>query len=547
MNLGAPLLKEPNRTVGALLLGGLLVRLIIAIFLYPGFDEAYYYLYSRYLSWSYFDHPPLVALTTGLGWWLTGIISPFTLRVGALLLYTLSLWLLYRAGSRLFSAAVGRMGLAIATLIPLFMIGFGILTSPDNALILFWTLTLYWAAVEFFPTDSAPTSSAELQPYVPTWRLSLFGIWVGLACLGKYHGFVLALSLVGFCLFSRRYRRVFTSPWTLLAFVLFGLTLLPLIYWNAQHDWISFRFQLSMRFDGSSDSSFNLGQLLLYALVIVAYLFPGFGFPLWWTTGRQLLGQLRSRFGPAASAQALWQQHKQALVLWISLPILLGFTFLGGSQQILPAWPAPGFWGITLLLSGYAVGWQQQHPRLVRRWLWGSGLFLGALAAVALLHITTGTLQRPGAYSLGGGVVAPKSDPSRELINVQQLGRSLQASAPVRQALAEVGFVFTNEYYLGGYLAMALHPYDYIPVTSFSQDPRGFAFWFDQQAWLGQDALYITLERFHQQPAIVDRYRENFADITEIAAVPILRGGEATEVFHIYRASQFLKPYQYPY
>jgi 4-amino-4-deoxy-L-arabinose transferase-like glycosyltransferase len=305
MNFGTSLLKEPNRTVGALLLGGLLVRLIIAIFLYPGFDEAYYYLYSRYLSWSYFDHPPLVALTTGFGWWLTGIISPFTLRLGALLLYTLSLWLLYRVGSRLFSAAVGRMALAIATLTPLFMIGFGILTSPDNALILFWTLTLYWAVVEFFPTDSAPTSSAELQPYVPTWRLSLFGVWVGLACLGKYHGFVLALSLVGFCLFSRRYRRVFTSPWTLLAFVLFGLTLLPLLYWNAQHDWISFRFQLSMRFDGSSDSSFNLGQLLLYAVVIVAYLFPGFGFPLWWTTGRQLLGQLRSRFGPAANAQAV--------------------------------------------------------------------------------------------------------------------------------------------------------------------------------------------------------------------------------------------------
>jgi len=32
----------------------------------PGFDEAYYYLYSLHLDWSYFDHPVLVALTTAL-------------------------------------------------------------------------------------------------------------------------------------------------------------------------------------------------------------------------------------------------------------------------------------------------------------------------------------------------------------------------------------------------------------------------------------------------------------------------------------------------
>lgn len=53
------------RTVIALLIGGLLFRVVIAVWLYPGFDEAYYYLYTLHLDLSYFDHPPLVALTTG--------------------------------------------------------------------------------------------------------------------------------------------------------------------------------------------------------------------------------------------------------------------------------------------------------------------------------------------------------------------------------------------------------------------------------------------------------------------------------------------------
>lgn len=544
--------KDHVKTVSGLLLGGLLVRMVIAVFLFPGFDEAYYYLYSRYLNWSYFDHPPLVAITTGIGWWLTGVISPFTIRIGALVLYTLTLGLFYRVGLRLFSEATAGMALAIATLVPLFTLAFGVLTSPDNTLILFWTVTLYWAALEFFPTTAAPlphpvTGQIEEPPYRPTWRISLFGLWVGLACLGKYHGFVLALSLVAFCLASRRYRRVFLSPWTLLALVIFGLTLFPLGYWNLQHDWISFRFQLSMRFSGAADPAFSLLQLLVYALVIILYLFPGFGLPLWWITGKQLWQQARQRLSAPVDPATRWLRQKQSLVLWISLPILLGFTWLGGSRQILPAWPAPGFWGMTLLLADQATLWQRQNPRLVRRWLWGSGIFLGTLASVALLHITTGTLQKPGQYALFGGFVAPKSDPSRELINVQQLGRSFQASDPVRQALEEVDFVFTNEYYLGGYLAMALHPYLYIPVTSFSQDPRGFAYWFNQEDWLGQDALYITLERFQQQPAITDRYRENFESLEQIAAIPILRAGAETEVFYVYRATRFLKPYRYPY
>ncbi|MBD0335395.1 MAG: glycosyltransferase family 39 protein [Cyanobacteria bacterium Co-bin13] len=547
MNLWTLPPKEHLKPVLWLLGGGLLVRAVIAAFLFPGFDEAYYYLYSRYLQLSYFDHPPLVALTTGLGWWLTGVISPFTIRLGALLLHTLNLWLLYQTAVRLFSAAVGRMALAIATLVPLFAIAFGILTSPDNTLILFWTMTLYWAAVEFFPAADTDDAAGAEKPYRPTWRVCLFGLWVGLACLGKYHGFVLALSLVGFCLATPRYRRVFGSPWTWLALGIFGLTLFPLWFWNLQHDWISFQFQLSMRFKGAEAPGFSLLQLLGYWLIIIVYLFPGFGLPLWWVSGRQLISHTQQIFVPPVDAAAYWLRQKQRLVLWISLPILLLFTYLGGSRQILPAWPAPGFWGMTLLLACYAVEWQRQKPRLVRRWLWGSGIFLGTLAGVALLHITTGTLQRPGNYSLMGGLVAPKSDPSRELINVQQLGRSFQAAAPVREALEQVSFVFTNEYYLGGYLAMALHPWRDIPVTSFSQDPRGFAFWFDQQEWLGQDALYITLERFHEQPDITNSYRENFAAIEEIAAVPITRGGAETEVFHVYRATQFLQPYRYPY
>ena len=41
------------------------------------YDEAYYWIYSKILSWGYFDHPPMVSITTKLG----DIISHSTLGI----------------------------------------------------------------------------------------------------------------------------------------------------------------------------------------------------------------------------------------------------------------------------------------------------------------------------------------------------------------------------------------------------------------------------------------------------------------------------------
>ncbi|MEM1238347.1 MAG: glycosyltransferase, partial [Cyanobacteria bacterium P01_H01_bin.26] len=76
------------------LIGSWSLRGLIAWLLPPGFDEAYYFLYTQHWDWSYFDHPVMVAITTAVGPWLTGVISPLTLRLGALALYGVSTGLL---------------------------------------------------------------------------------------------------------------------------------------------------------------------------------------------------------------------------------------------------------------------------------------------------------------------------------------------------------------------------------------------------------------------------------------------------------------------
>ncbi|ELR96353.1 PMT family glycosyltransferase, 4-amino-4-deoxy-L-arabinose transferase [Gloeocapsa sp. PCC 73106] len=454
---------------------------------------------------------------------MTGVVSPLTIRLGTVILYTGSLYLLYLTGVRLFGIKAARLTLAIASIIPIFQIAFGILTLPDGPLIFFWTASLYCAAWEFFPTSS----------YSPSYRLGILGILVGLACLGKYHGFILGLGILGFVVFSPVHRRLLLSAWSWLAIALFGLTLFPILFWNLNHDWISFRFHLSSRFipaPGVTPPGYSLVKVLVVFLTNILYLFPSFGIPLHWA----ILRSWRLQF------QQPQKDLQENLILWVSLPLILGFTFLGGSQQILAAWPMAGFWSATLILGKYAVKWDQS---LVRRWLKYSLISIVTLMVIFLSHLHLGILQKPSQYALFGGFLTLEQDNSTEMFPLQQLRDGFTQSSELSQALAEADFVFTNAYYLAGQIDMALTPLRSLPVTTLSDDMRGFAFWFDPEDWVGKNALYITKESYAQMVALTQVYSSYFAEFREIGTIPIKRGGEITEVFHVYQAQEMLRPY----
>jgi len=68
---------------------GLCLRLAIASLLPPGYDESYYLFYGRYLSLSFFDHPPAVGAWSWLGQQLgDGVLA---LRTPSVISYTVAL------------------------------------------------------------------------------------------------------------------------------------------------------------------------------------------------------------------------------------------------------------------------------------------------------------------------------------------------------------------------------------------------------------------------------------------------------------------------
>jgi hypothetical protein len=533
----------------AILLWGFLFRAICATYLNIGFDEAYYYLYTQNLNLSYFDHPPLVAFTAGIGVWITGAVTPFTLRIGGVLLYTGTLIFSYLASRKLFGERTATLTLAILTTIPVFQIAFGILTLPDNALMFFWAACLWVAAEEFFPSD-------QNDKYQPTYRLALIGLCVGLAFLGKYHGALLGGGLVLFCLLSRRHRSALFSVWTLAAIAIFAIAISPVVLWNSQHEWASFRFQSAR---AVPSQGYNLERLLVTILLALLYLFPTFGVPLWWTSFRTLAGLLQAKNRQNkqqnqenAIAENLAEdllRNKQLLILCVSMPIFFGFTFMGGFIQILPSWHMPGFFGATLLLGERAAQVQLQRPKFIRNWLWGSGVVILPLLLIGLLHVHLGIAQKGGDHAIAGGFWEAKDDPSTQMIDIEQLRQAFVDSPMLKAELQNADFIFSNNFFMAGQIGMAIEPLGK-KITCFDEDLRGFAYWSKAQDFVGKTSLYITSEQFikderFSQP--LDKYKGYFQSLEKIADIPIKRGGQVVQIFPVYRASPMLKPYPRPY
>ncbi|EFA71025.1 ArnT family glycosyltransferase [Cylindrospermopsis raciborskii] len=547
----------------AILLWGFVFRMTCAIYLNTGLDEAYYYLYSQNLDWSYFDHPPLVAFTTGIGVWLTGEVTPFTIRIGGVVLYTGTLIFSYLASRKLFGDRVATLTLVILTTIPIFQIAFGILTLPDNALMFFWSICLWLCATEFFPSGESYDPIYDTRPYRPTYKLALVGLLVGLSFLGKYHGALLGCGLVLFCLISNRYRCALFSIWILVAVVLFLIAISPVLYWNSQHEWTSFRFQSGR---AVPSVGYNLERLLVTILVGIGYLFPTFGFPIWWTSFRTFWEWLPFNKSQTPSNYAHTKNiepeaiminqlahdlvvQKRLLILCVSMPIFFGFTFMGGFIQILPSWHMPGFFGATLLLGERAALVQVKRPKFIRNWLWGSGMVILPLLLISLLHIHWGIAQKGGNVAIAGGFWEAKDDPSTQMIDIEQLRQAFLDSPDLKAELEKADFVFSNNFFVAGQVGMAIEPLGK-KVTCFDEDLRGFAYWSQATDFVGKTSLYVTSEQFMMDehfPQPLDKYKGYFKSLEKIADIAIKRGGQAVQIFPVYRASPMLKPYPRPY
>jgi len=214
-------------------------------------DEAYYWLYSRFLDWGYFDHPPMVAIFIRIGDSLWH--SEFGLRLMTVLSSTLSLYILWLIAKKY--AVEARWFILVVSGIFIFH-QYSFTTTPDVPLFLFTALFYY-----------------IYQKYIDEDKLK-WALWLGIiiACLlYKYHG----ILLVGFTVLSNI---KLLKRWTF--WVIAGLAVIlyiPHILWQIDHGYPSVNYHLyeqsTYHYQFSQTSTYFPGQLLMAGPIIGVFLF----------------------------------------------------------------------------------------------------------------------------------------------------------------------------------------------------------------------------------------------------------------------------------
>lgn len=499
-----------------LLVLGLLGRLVVALVVDPGLDEAYAIAVTRVWQLSWFDHPPMAF------WWVWamrrlaapifgGEVPTVVLRLPFLLAFTATSWLIFDLTRKFWGARAGLWALLALTPAPFFVVSAGLALVPDGPLILFLTLATRLLAEILW---GAPDPGRERRLWIGV------GVALGLAGLSKYHAGLWAIGALAFFLATPHRRRLAAAgPW--IAVLLAVVVASPAILWNAANGWVSFLFQAG-RGGGRGFSPAGFGRSILGQ---AAYLAP-------WTMVALVIAAVRARridrdlSGPAM------------LLVFVAMPAIVLFTLiplLGGAG--LPHWQMPG-WLFLMPLVGRAIAETEARTgRLARRFTVATlALLAVALGLVGLLRVAPPSSETIARLKLGGFLEETFDwrDLPEELAR-----RGLLATAADGTPPGVVALRWIEAARLGAVLG------ERATVMVFDGDPRGFAFQTDPARFVGRDLLVIARPRVFERR--LDEIRPYFERIEEIAPIRV-RLGDGT-LFEAKAAigRDLLRPYPLPY
>jgi 4-amino-4-deoxy-L-arabinose transferase-like glycosyltransferase len=363
----------------AVVVGLVLLRLAAAAWTPLTFDEAYYWMWSKHLAGGYYDHPPMVAVVIRLGTMIGGD-TPFGVRVVSVLLALPMSWAVYRTAELLFGGqriATTAVILLNATMIT--SVGLMIVT-PDAPVLVASSFVLL-------------TLAQVLATGQGAWWLAV-GVAVGVALLSKYTALFFGPAILIWLVVVPKMRRWLVSPWPYLG----GLTALavfsPVLFWNADHGWVSFIKQLGR------------ARIEHFNPAFIAELIPtqfAFATPLVFILGVMGLYALAVRKPGAWPARVLLNA-----TFWV---IVLYFAWHSLHARVEANWFAPVYPGLAIIAAVAAtiVQWKPREQRTVDfclRWAGPTGVVMfTALVVQANTGLLSGYKRDATVRSIGVGFV----------------------------------------------------------------------------------------------------------------------------------------------
>jgi len=486
-----------------------LIKCLLAPFLELGNDEVYYWTYLLRPDWNYFDHPPMVGWMMRVfslnGWWA----SELSVRLGSIAASALSTWFIFKTGKLLSSERMGWYAAIMytASVYTGFIAGFFIL--PDSPQMPFWTGALYIMAHLILRKADENNWSIWL----------LLGLVIGLATLCKVHALFLWAGFGLFILLQKRHW--LANPRLYLSAFVTIICLGPILYWNIQYDFITYRFHS----ERVSNTGLQFDAFLQEFFGEMAYQNPIIFVVVWIALVLMIIRQFKFR-----------QQRIGVWLLCMSIPMIMVFWGVALFNPTLPHWSGPAYIPLYFIA---AVWLEQGKPvlmPLVLKLALGlvSVLLVSSVLVVKFSPVNFGSKQ-PEAYG--------EYCPTLDLSGWRALGNQFKSIVieDIQKGVMKPNVVLlTNKWFPGGHLEFYVSRPLAMPLIGVGQlqDLHQFA-WLNKERpilQLGMDAYAIVPSNLPLN--VQDAYGAYFNQIDPPEKLLQQRGGGVVRYFYIYRLKQ---------
>ncbi len=483
----------------------LIVKIILSFFIELGNDEVYYYTYAVQPDWNHFDHPPMVGwlircTTLNMHW-----VTTLSMRLGAIISSALATLVIFETGVILKNERAGYLSALLYSLSIYTSIIVGLFILPDSPQLLFFTLSIYLMV----KLVRQPTFFNLLH-----WVL--LGLFIGLATLSKVHGLFLWAGLGAFLLFHQI--RSLKQPALYLAILVTLICIVPIVYWNIQNDFITYRYHSSRVVAAGIhwDDFFQqiIGEILYQnPLVYISILVPLLHF-------KKLIRNYE-------------QKGALQLLLWISLPLIFTFWILSLFNSTLPHWSGPGFIGLILIAGVY---WSTYSFKTIPTLIQLAVGFVITLVLCFLLLVYVFPAQLGSAKSENLGEYNPINDVTgwtqckaefKQVVDQDLQSGKMSVNAPI----------LTHKWFPGGHILFYIADPLKRPLIGVGNltDLHKFA-WLNQNQpplQIGANAYTIIPSNLPADPAIL--YGRYFDKIELAKVIPIQSKGVLLRNFYVYR------------
>ncbi|MCB9883391.1 MAG: glycosyltransferase family 39 protein [Planctomycetes bacterium] len=503
-----------------LLLGGVLT-LWLSIAMPVFSQEAYYWNYAQHPALSYFDHPPMVAWLIWIGTSVFGD-GALGLRVGTwasgVFVAFVGLQLLRRFGV----GSIGRTAwLLFGMSVPALLMG-RFLANPDAPLICFWVATVY--------------ALYRARAGALRWWV-VAGACAGAALLSKYTAAFLAIGGAMVLVTDPMMRKQLLRPGPCLGVIVAAIVFLPVVLWNVQNDFESFRFQTDGRF---SKAHFGLkwfqqlviGQvLMIHPAVAIASIVavPWF---------------LRSWILKSRPARSEVRDHRLSWIAAFGLPLPAYFGVMSFWIQVKMNWLAPA---IAILVLGLSI-WVDRRASVTApdRWFARGRI---ALVSTALLLLLGPVLwfvpSSKGTSWAGWDEIAQRAEEWEEIVDQRDgIEGNVFFFGPDYRDAAQLSRSLSMLWSSSGHHREASARDRGEPVLA--QNVLGiqalqFDHWTNPASRIGQDAIFVVPRPNHRS-GMVERASECFDEVRRVDHVEVRRLGISLFDAEIYECRGYRGP-----